>query len=548
MTTETTLEQEKALAELARELNGDPYALVQLMLGLAKKTTLNRIIRCAEYPVAVPTPDLQARLQLMVKCVSEDKYNVARVFSTLYMKCIREDERKKRGQYFTPEAIAERIPSGLELRAGETILEAGMGTGILALSLLKHSKKIANHIKYIGVEIDPILALASAVSLDFVGAPPSWFVMYANFLTLDRTYLAKINFSDISAIISNPPFVRFHTIKGKKAIINRIAQRTGLHLSGLSGLHSFFLAQSASLLGSAGRMIFIFPVGIESVNHGARLLGELRSELHYSHTKSTYGDLAVFHFTRYGAKPIEKTKTTQDSFGNFVQLNSFAAVHRGISTGFNSFFVLNDDTVKNFQIRKQFLLKVVPPRIPLRGSVFKLEDWERYRELGRPCWLLHIPSADNEELPSGLRQYLADGVRRGVNLVPTCRLRDNWYSVELVDPPHFIFTYMHRWNEKRGQQPRFLYNEAKAFILTNLLGVYLKDTHSTNKMTEIAELLTRSVIDWIQKAGAGRLYSGGLRKLEPKELGGLPVRRTIVSIMSASSIESFLPRTTSYSG
>src|SRR2546428_11761044 len=105
MIAESRAKTKNSIAELAREMSGDPYALMQLLLALSKKTTLNRIIRFAEYPVVVPPADLKGRLRLMEECMLENKDNIARIFALLYEKCIREEERKKEGQYFTPEGM-----------------------------------------------------------------------------------------------------------------------------------------------------------------------------------------------------------------------------------------------------------------------------------------------------------------------------------------------------------------------------------------------------------------------------------------------------------
>ncbi len=529
----------EAVERLGRELGQDPYALMQLLLSLAKKTTLNRIIRPAEYPIPAQTPDLDHRLRLFEQCISSNAFEAPRIFSELYKKCIREEYRKKRGQYFTPKVMAKAIPARLRLTFGDCVLEPGIGTGIITAILLRSLGKDSERIDYVGVEIDSLLALSAAVSLDLMEAPRSWRILYANYLGLDQLFLRRIGVQKVTAIVSNPPFVRFHGIHGKKRMINRISQRAGLRLSGLSGLHSFFLAQSASLLESGGRMAFIFPYGMEYANHGAELLKQLESR--FECTKTAYEDLALFTFVE---RQVRGSAVPISDAGNRLMLSAIASVHRGISTGANDFFVINDEDVKMWQIPRDYLLKVVPSRMPLHGNAFGLEEWNRARQLGKPCWLLHIPKGLHEErIASGVKQYLDEGMQRKINLISTCAIRDKWYSVKLMKPPDLIFTYMYRKSRRnKTGKPCFIYNGANAYILTNLLGVYLKSRTSLDQMPKIAAKLTKSVSDWIDFEDVGRRYEGGFRKLEPGDLGQLPISSNLLRTLAIPSMDTYLPK------
>lgn len=528
----------EAAERLGRELRHDPYALMQLLLSLTKSTTLNRIVRCAEYSIPVQTPDLEPRIRLFEESMSNDVFQAPRIFSELYKKCVPREYRKKRGQYFTPPEIAQAIPARMNLSLTDSVLEPGMGTGILMATLLYNLGKNACRIDYVGVEDDPLLALSSAVSLDLMDAPRNWRVLYANFLSLDQLFLRRIGVRKVTAIVSNPPFVRFHGIKGKKRIINRISQRAGLRLSGLSGLHSFFLAQSVSLLEAGGRMIFVFPSGMEYANHGAELLKQMESS--FEITKAAFGDLALFSFLKRKAQPSELPYSDE----HYLKLAAIAEVHRGISTGANGFFVISDETVRMWQIPRDYLVKIVPTRISLRGQIFKLEDWDHMRRLGKPCWLLHIPEQQHEKrIAPGVTQYLDDGMQRKINLVSTCAMRDRWYSVKLMKPPDLIFTYFYRKSKQnKTGKPRFIYNAANAYILTNLLGVYLKNRPDLDRMPSVAAELTKSVSTWIDIEGMGRRYGGGLRKLEPGDLTQLPISNRLLKAMDVPTMDRYLPK------
>ena len=72
-----------------------------------------------------------------------------------------------------------------------------------------------------------------------------------------------------------------------------------------------------------------------------------------------------------------------------------------------------------------------------------------------------------------------------------------------------------------------MYNEARMLILTNLLGVHVRFDRKVppQEMPRIAELLTEDVRNWVEGESVGRIYAGGLLKLEPKELERMPISR-----------------------
>jgi len=214
-----------------------------------------------------------------------------------------------------------------------------------------------------------------------------------------------------------------------------------------------------------------------------------------------------------------------------VPLSSIADVHRGISTGANKFFLLTDESVKQIGVPTGYLKKIVPTRIRLPVGVFGLEDWEEHRRMGRPCWMLTLPRAvPVEELPPGVRQYIARGESQGINLIPTCRSRRPkapWYFIRTSRVPDLIFTYMSR-------NPRFIYNEARAYVLTNLLEIHLKISQVSQvseKMKELSLVLSGELASWIKKESAGRRYLGGLLKFEPGDLSKMPISRSLLDMV-----------------
>jgi len=538
-----TLLKRKPLVSLARALYRDKEALLQILLSLSEKTTFDRIEGCPTYPARTVTSDLEERLTLFQESVAPDPFAVPFVFAVLYESATTEHVRKRLGQYFTPLQVAKEAIELLAVRPYETVLDPGCGTGIFPVTLLRED--VTKPFRYVGIENDPIMALSTAISLEVVNAPKDWKVLYANFLKVEAKDMPQID-----AVIANPPFVRSHKLGGKEEFVK------GLNLSGRAGFHSYFLAYSSELV-EKGRMVFIVPIEMNSTLYGSSLIGRLQerfessSKIVYLNSKSQTWSvedlreltlekhtkirqvwtLMTFHPKSHAdARGILKSKEERAQ----MQLKAIASVHRGISTGANRFFVITDQSAKKNGITKRYLKKVIPSRIP-KGrlpDVFGEADWENLKKQGKPCWLICLPrNIPEEELPVDVRQYLKKGEREGIHLVPTCKNRERWYYIDASPKriPDLVFTYI-----SRGY-PRFIYNEARAHILTNFLGVYLEPSGPpVGNVVGFIRLLNDELRKWIDRESAGRKYAGGLVKFEPSDLARMPISQCALENLGLS--------------
>ena len=81
-----------------------------------------------------------------------------------------------------------------------------------------------------------------------------------------------------------------------------------------------------------------------------------------------------------------------------------------------------------------------------------------------------------------------------------------------------------------SRNPRFLVNAAKVSILTNLLGVYIRNYRKVEpkNLRSVVSLLNTDLRSWIGGGSVGRTYCGGLLKLEPRELESLPISSPVI--------------------
>ncbi len=126
--------------------------------------------------------------------------------------------------------------------------------------------------------------------------------------------------------------------------------------------------------------------------------------------------------------------------------------------------------------------------------------------------------------------YLEQGKERGIDQRYLCAHRSPWYAQELRRPAPLLCTYMGRHTE-RGGPFRFILNHSQAIapnvylmlypkrVLRNVLA--LKPELLPSLRQALAEISSEILVE------TGRVYGGGLHKLEPRELGNAPADQVL---------------------
>ena len=530
------------IRELMMFVKRSPSALVQLLVAAATKDTFARIIDCPTYPVPVRTSDLDAAVRRL-RGLFATSAHLSQELARLYAAARPLEHRKQLGQFFTPHDAAEwSIMIDTPTRA-DVVVDAGAGTGVFADVLIGRRVKVRS---YVGMENDPILALCAAHVLDVRSAPRSFKIWYTNFLTTGRPAFTLRGLRHPTFVISNPPFVRFHNLRGRGRLLRFLELATGIKLSPLSGTGNYFLCRAVDLVGvkegaepttPSPRLMFFLPREAAGAAHARRLRRDLEQKYGWRSREYAVPVQNVSSKGQQGAAALlfafeRRISRAQVSSLPREQrpLSAILQIRRGIATGCNEFFVLTDAGARLQGIPSKYLCPILPTRIALKTEEFSANDWEALRVSGKPCWLLRLPAIDIYALEGQVQEYLNAGIRRGLHETPTAQRLRKWFALPVPSAaPDVFITYMFRGS------PRFILNTAGVFNLTNMLGGRFRPMALDARISrDVVAELTCLARSWFEGGNVGREYRDGLRKIEPRELQELPLSDLIIAMLPDS--------------
>ena len=199
-------------------------------------------------------------------------------------------------------------------------------------------------------------------------------------------------------------------------------------------------------------------------------------------------------------------------------LNDFANVMRGIATGANDYFFLTRQQAVEFNIPDNYLKVAVGRTKDASDDIITTENIKQIEGNKRPTLLLSI--AGHEILHESVAKYLKVGEGLGLPARPLIKQRRPWYKMEKREIPPLLFAYLGRRNT------RFIKNEAGVLPLTGFLCVYpihKDETYISNLWQALNHPDTLKNLQLV-----GKSYGSGAIKVEPRNLGKLPIPDTIV--------------------
>jgi len=476
--------------------------------------------------------------------------------------------RNRMGQFATPTGLAhDVIDCGLNLLGPDVpvrFLDPAFGTGSFYSALLKAKPTLA---AVAGFEIDshyglPAIELWRESTLelklgDFTKADPPPREQAFNF------------------IICNPPYVRHHHISAgdKERLQQLVLQVTGIQMRGLAGLYCYFMLLAHRWMAPGAVAGWLVPSEFMDVKYGQAVKDYLLNSvtlirLHrFESDDVQFADALVssaivwfrnvlpnancsVEFTFGGSlgKPSVRARLTSAELRSerkwtrllageksgpspicspgTLRLGDLFTIKRGLATGDNKFFILDDQQVAELGISRHFLRPVLPSPRHVPDNVV-VRDESGGPVLQRRLYLIDcpLPMDDLERVDPALAQYL----RKGIDSVAKgylCASRSPWYSQEKRPPAPFLCTYMGRVDGNGRKTFRFILNQSNATAANVYLLMYPKGVLNAalDAQPELGKMVLQmlNAIPCDDMTGEGRVYGGGLHKLEPLELANVP--------------------------
>ena len=469
------------------------------------------------------------------------------------------------GQFATPSPLAvEMLRSARDLTRGRTtglrFLDPAFGTGSFYSALLRVFPRESIAAAY-GYEIDPHYGVPASKLWEPFG------------LRLDLADFTACRPGDhdmerVDLLVCNPPYVRHHHIERsmKQRLGMAVTEQLGIRVSGLAGLYVYFMLLSHQWLRPDSLSIWLVPSEFMDVNYGSALKEYLLNHVdlirihRFEPSEVQFDDALVSsavvwfrnrrrasgstpEFTLGGslAEPRLRRRLPPDELRreskwtrfpgaraasevNGAALGDFFSIKRGIATGANGFFIMDEPRAEELSIPTRFLRPILPSPRYVKGDVVATER-DGVPKLERPLFVFdcHLPREILERTEPETADYLKRGESEGVHEGYLASRRDPWYSLEGRDPAPFLCTYMGR--SSNGAAPfRVILNQSRAIATNVYLMLYPKKplrremARESREHTVLYSLKRIVEAEWETNR---RVYGGGLYKVEPRELGGL---------------------------
>lgn len=472
--------------------------------------------------------------------------------------------RNKLGQFATPPALARAILEQARALVGDRpvrFLEPALGTGAFyaALRATFPPDQVASALAF---EVDPhygkpAQALWEGTGLrlvhgDFTQAPPE----------------------PVDLLVSNPPYVRHqHLDAAAKARLRvRSEAASGVRPSGLTGLYGHFLLHAHAWMGPGALAAWLIPSEFMDTNYGQALKAYLleRVTLRHVHrfdpTHAQFDDALVssavvwlentpppaghaVRFTYGGtldAPAVDRLipldvlaqerkwtrfprQEARDAHAGGTVGDAFR-IQRGLATGDNAFFVLDEAAAAARGLPTWALRPILPSPRHVAPETLTIEADAQGMPANVPRRVLLDVRVDEDEAARrspALGTYLAEGRAKGLPDRYLCKSRKRWFAQEDRPAPPLVCTYMGRPRGPDDRPFRFLRNHSQATVANTYLALYPTPALEARLATDPG-LLDRlcgqlNALPLDALLGEGRVYGGGLHKLEPRELAKVPL-------------------------
>lgn len=451
--------------------------------------------------------------------------------------------RKKLGQFFTKQVIADLMVKWVTENSPSKILDPAVGLGVF----LNTVDSISPNTQKFGYEIDSVILEEYYKKNTFKAT------------IYNEDYLNDFNRNKYDAIICNPPYNKFQCIQDRKKYIDNFYKQYNIKLSGYTNQCIYFLVKSINELTSNGRCCYIIPY--EFLNNGyGKIIKDLFIDKKIVHTiLKVNSSIALFDnvITTSCIIFIENTihsginflnvddinqlenfnlkdaiSSYQNHFYNYSQLNSndkwnnyftgsceinktnalipfkeISTVKRGIATGNNNYFTLNKSKIIEFGLSDNVCLPCITKSPDIENLVFTKDVFNKLVDSNKKMYLFD----GTKSLTKSDFDYIELGEREKYHESYLTSHRKPWYSIENKDPAPILVSVFCR------NKIKILRNEMMIKNLTTFHGIHFKKSMSEDEINIIfCYLLTPLAQEILLKNK--REYGNNLDKFEPNDL------------------------------
>ena len=457
---------------------------------------------------------------------------------------------KLRGAYYTPPKIASFILHwGINGGHDADILEPSCGDGVF-LECLRDEHMLFHSVT--AVEYEAV----EAQKARSIGLHDS------EVITSDFHLFCLNSKKRFDLVVGNPPFIRYQYYDDKQQeLAGEIFKKVGLKRSKLTNSWVTFVIGCSQLLKERGKIGFVLPSELLQVSYAKQLRHYLASTFNKINIisfenlvfeeiqqevvillceKNGTDEHLIEHLEVKDADALSQLDPRQLKFptkhidfhtdkwtyyfldanelallekvriSNMPTLSAFADVEVGITTGANGYFTVPDAVVKMYQLQ-DYARPMVGRSVQVNSLCFTKKDWQANVNAETKAHLLVFTPDAKKNGNEGVRTYIENGEKEGINKGYKTGIRDDWFvipSIKLSDALFLRRNYLY---------PKFVLNEAGAYTTDTMHRVFIHE--GVNKKALLASYYNS--LSFAYAEIMGRNFGGGCLELMPSEVGGI---------------------------
>ena len=457
---------------------------------------------------------------------------------------------KLRGAYYTPPKIASFILHwGINGGHDADILEPSCGDGVF-LECLRDEHMLFHSVT--AVEYEAV----EAQKARSIGLHDS------EVITLDFHQFCLNSKKRFDLVVGNPPFIRYQYYDDKQQeLAGEIFKNVGLKRSKLTNSWVTFVVGCSQLLKEKGKIGFVLPSELLQVSYAKQLRHYLASTFNKINIisfenlvfeeiqqevvillceKNGTDEHLIEHLEVKDADALSQLDPRQLKFptkhidfhtdkwtyyfldanelallekvrnSEMPTLSAFADVEVGITTGANNYFTVPDSVVKMYQL-EEYARPMVGRSVQVNSFCFTSNDCRNNVSAEAKAHLLVFTPNAKTNSNEGVRTYIENGEKEGINKGYKTGIRDDWYvipSIKLSDALFLRRNYMY---------PKFVLNEAGAYTTDTMHRVFIHE--GVNKKALVASYYNSLSFAFAEILG--RNFGGGCLEMMPSEVEGI---------------------------